>query len=52
MVDLITYFNDVEGNMCLRINRLSHNGPVCQLFSAVSKLGDGGYWAACALVLY
>ncbi len=45
MYSVIEYFNDVEGNICIRINRLSHRLWVRRLFSVVSRLGDGGFWA-------
>ena len=52
MADFIAYFNDVEGNLCLRINRLSHKLWIRRFFSVISKLGDGGFWALMALALY
>jgi undecaprenyl-diphosphatase len=52
MADFIAYFNYVEGDICLRINRLSHRLWIRRFFSVVSKLGDGGFWALMALPLY
>ena len=52
MVGFIAYFNDVEGNLCLRINRLSHKAWIRRFFSVISKLGDGGFWALMALAMY
>ena len=52
MANLIAYFNDVEGNLCLRINRLSHEAWIRRFFSIISKLGDGGFWALLALAMY
>ena len=52
MAGFIAYFNDVEGDLCLRINRLSHRAWIRRFFSVVSKLGDGGFWALMALALY
>ena len=52
MAGFIAYFNDVEGSVCLRINRLSHKAWIRRFFSVISKLGDGGFWALMALALY
>ena len=52
MAGFIAYFDDVEGSICLRINRLSHKVWIRRLFSIVSKLGDGGFWALLAASLY
>ena len=52
MFGFIAYFNDVEGNLCLHINRLSHKAWIRRFFSLISKLGDGGFWALMALAMY
>lgn len=52
MADVITYFNYLEGGICLRINRLSRKAWIRRLFAAVSKLGDGGFWVLMAALLY
>ena len=52
MAGFIAYFNDVEGDLCLRINRLSHRAWIRRFFSVISKLGDGGFWSLTALALY
>ena len=52
MTSLIEYFNDVEGDMCYRINRLSHRQWVRRFFAIISRLGDGVIWAVFAGVLY
>jgi undecaprenyl-diphosphatase len=52
MAEVIQYFNLLEGGMCLRINRLSHRVWIRRLFSLISKLGDGGFWAVAGLVMY
>lgn len=52
MGEFIAYFNHVEGDICLRINRLSRRSWIRYFFSLVSKLGDGGFWALMALALY
>lgn len=51
MYPVIEYFNDVEGGICLRFNRLSRHPWVRRLFSVVSRLGDGGIWAFFAALL-
>jgi undecaprenyl-diphosphatase len=51
MYPVIEYFNDVEGGICLRFNRLSRHEWVRRLFSVVSRLGDGGIWALLAALL-
>ena len=51
MYPVIEYFNDVEGGICLRFNRLSRHAWVRRLFSVVSRLGDGGIWALLAAAL-
>ena len=51
MYPIIEYFNDVEGGICLSINRLSHRQWIRHVFSVVSRLGDGGFWALMAAVL-
>jgi undecaprenyl-diphosphatase len=51
MYPVIEYFNDVEGGICLSINRLSRHAWVRRLFTVVSRLGDGGFWALLATVL-
>jgi undecaprenyl-diphosphatase len=52
MAGFIAFFDDVEGDICLRINRLSHRTWLRRFFSIVSKLGDGGFWALLAAALY
>ncbi len=51
MYSVIEYFNGVEGGICLSINRLSRRAWVRRFFAVVSRLGDGGFWAAMAVVL-
>lgn len=51
MPEVIAYFNNVEGCLCLRINRLSHRVWIRRFFSLVSRLGDGGIWAAMAVLI-
>ena len=50
MATAIDYFNTLEGNLCLRVNRLSRNPWVQQFFSAISKLGDGWFWGATGIL--
>lgn len=52
MANMIAYFNYLEGSICLRINRLSHRAWLRQLFSVVSRLGNGGFWGIMALVIF
>ena len=49
MATVIDYFNTLEGDACLRINRLARSPWIRRSFSAVSKLGDGWFWGAMAL---
>lgn len=51
MFSVIEYFNDVEGGICLSINRLSRHQWIRRFFSVVSRLGDGGFWALMAASL-
>lgn len=46
MPALLNYFDNLESGLCLRINRCVHRRAVRDVFSCVSKLGDGYYWAA------
>ena len=48
MPEVIAYINDIEGNICLRINRMSHTLWVRRFFACVSRLGDGGFWVLMA----
>jgi len=43
--------DNLEIGLCLRINGLGNRKWVRQFFSIVSRLGDGGYWAAMGGVL-
>ena len=52
MTGLLTYFNGVEGDLCLRINRLSHRESVRRFFTVISKLGDGGFWTLMGAALF
>jgi undecaprenyl-diphosphatase len=49
MTAVIDYFNTLEGDLCVRVNRLSERVWVRRVFAAVSKLGDGWFWGALAL---
>ena len=51
MYPVIEYFNDVEGELCLSINKLSHRQWIRHFFSVISRLGDGGFWAVLAGIL-
>lgn len=51
MAEVIQYFNDVEGGICLRINRLSQRKWIRLFFSLISRLGDGGFWAAAGIAM-
>ena len=52
MAEVIRYFNLLEGGICLRINRLSQRVWLRRLFSVISRLGDGGFWALMGLMVY
>mgnify|MGYP005842136405 CR=1 FL=1 len=52
VANMLAYFNDLEGSFCLRINRLSHRVWLRQFFSVVSRLGNGGFWAIVALLIF
>jgi undecaprenyl-diphosphatase len=51
MNSVIEYFNDLEGGICLSINRLSRRAWIRHFFSVISRLGDGSFWASMAVVL-
>ena len=51
MAAVVDYFNSLEGNLCLRINRLARGTGVRKFFSMISKLGDGWIWAAMGAAL-
>lgn len=44
MATTFEYFNEVEGAVCVRVNRLSRRRGVRWFFSIVSRLGDGWFW--------
>lgn len=52
MAGILSYFNGVEGDLCLRINRISRRESIRRFFTIISKLGDGGFWALMAAALY
>lgn len=51
MAAVLDYFNTLEGNLCLRVNRLARAAGVRTFFALISKLGDGWIWAAAGIVL-
>jgi undecaprenyl-diphosphatase len=51
MADVIRYFNLLEGGICLKINRLSQRVWIRGFFSMISRLGDGGLWAAAGVAV-
>jgi undecaprenyl-diphosphatase len=51
MAAVIEYLDDLEIGVCLRINRLGQKEWIQKFFRSVSRLGDGGFWAAMALGL-
>lgn len=51
MVEFISYFNYVEGDLCIRVNRLSHTVWIRRFFAVISRLGDGGFWLITGLAL-
>ena len=51
LVEFMSYLNDAESNVCLRVNQLSRNRSVRQFFTVISKLGDGGFWVLMAMAM-
>ena len=51
MAEVIAYFNYLEGGICQKINRLSQREWIRLIFSVISKLGDGGFWAMAGLAI-
>lgn len=51
MATVLQYLDSIEVDVCLRINLLSKNEKLRSFFSAISRLGDGGFWVAMGLVL-
>ena len=51
MAAVMDQLDDLEIGLCLRINSYGSRRWVRRFFSAVSRLGDGGYWVAMALPL-
>lgn len=41
---LFRRLDELELTLCLRCNRISHNGAVEKLFALISRLGDGIFW--------
>jgi len=52
MLEMMTYMNDLEGSVCLRVNRLSHRVWIRRVFSLVSRLGDGYFWGIIAAIVF
>ena len=52
MAEVIAYFNYLEGGICQKINRLSQREWIRLVFSVISKLGDGGFWAIAGLAIF
>ena len=48
---MVEYLDDLEINVCRRINALSRVTAIRQLFSAVSKLGDYPAWVIFGLIV-
>ena len=49
---MIGFINDLEGSLCLKINRLSHRSWLRRPFSVVSKLGNGYFWGIIAAIVF
>ena len=47
---MVEYLDDLELNLCLRVNALSRVGLVRRFFSAVSRLGDYPAWVIFGVV--
>ncbi|MEM9688993.1 MAG: phosphatase PAP2 family protein [Pseudomonadota bacterium] len=52
MSNMIAYINYLEGEICLKFNRLSHRVWLRQFFSVVSRLGDGYVYAIPAAMIF
>jgi undecaprenyl-diphosphatase len=46
MTAVLRYFNQLEIDLCLRVNRYGRTGAVRGFFSIISRMGDGGAWLA------
>lgn len=44
MTAILQYFDELEIDLCLRVNRYGRAAAVRHFFSIVSRLGDGGAW--------
>ncbi len=51
MAAVIEYLDELEIGVCLRFNRLGQTAWIQTGFRWVSRLGDGGFWFAMALLL-
>jgi len=51
MTEFVTYFNAVEFSICQRMNRLGRTDWIRQLFTVISRFGDGGFWILTGVVL-
>ncbi|MDH4109422.1 MAG: phosphatase PAP2 family protein [Gammaproteobacteria bacterium] len=49
MAAVIDYFDILEADVCLRVNRLSGIAAIRGFFSVISRLGDGGFWVVMGL---
>ena len=43
--------NEWDQTLCIRVNRASRNRLMCNVFRAISQLGDGVFWYALMLAL-
>jgi len=49
MAAVMDYFDNLEGKLCVRVNRVGQHLPVQRFFAVVSRLGDGACWAVFAV---
>ena len=52
MAAVLQQLDNLELNLCVRVNQLSRHVAIRNFFSIISKLGDGGAWVGFGVVLY
>ncbi len=52
MAAVLQQLDHLERDVCIRINQFARHTGVRRFFSLISKLGDGGLWAAFGVLLY
>ena len=51
MAAMMQYLDEMEIRFCVKANRLGRHRVLRRFFSAVSRLGDGGFWLASSVVV-